>query len=70
MNARPDATAHPFHAGSWNGHDFLHITVDDRLRVLKHFDAAQCRRALALTDLQITVRTALERRLRQLERAP
>lgn len=43
------------------------IDVDSRLHRLKTFDAAQCRAALKLR-LQKTVRTAIERRLRKLDK--
>lgn len=42
--------------------------VEDRLCRVKNFTLAQCRQALALDDLQKTVRLALERRVRKLER--
>lgn len=44
--------------------------ADDRVRMLARFDADQCAAALALPDLQATVRTALERRARKLSRVP
>jgi hypothetical protein len=50
-----------------------HEDVTSRLATVKGFDAATCERALAralaLPHLQKTVRTAVERRLRQLKRA-
>jgi hypothetical protein len=45
------------------------MASDDRIRMVKSFDAAQCHAALALPNLQKTVRLALERRLRQLAKA-
>lgn len=48
---------------------FLVMGVDDRLPLVKRFDADQCRAALGVDCLQETVRAALERRLRKLERA-
>lgn len=44
-------------------------TVEDRLHIARHFDASLCRAALALPDLQKTVRRAIELRLRKLERS-
>jgi len=46
-------------------------TVDstDRIRMVKQFTATQCHAALKLHGLQKTVRQALERRLRQLDKA-
>jgi hypothetical protein len=58
------AAENPFRAssgGEWG-------TVEDRLHVAKNFDAAKCRAALNRDDLQKTVRTAIERRLRKLEK--
>ena len=39
-----------------------------RLEKVKEFDAIQCRAALRLPDLQGTVRQAIERRLRKLNK--
>lgn len=46
-------------------------TVDstDRIHMVKQFTASECRSAIALPNLQKTVLTAIERRLRKLERA-
>ncbi|MCL6619960.1 MAG: hypothetical protein K6T33_09250 [Thermomonas hydrothermalis] len=63
---------HPFHAGFYptdaGPRPLYHLSAEDRLRVVPQLDAAQCRRALALPGLQLTVQRALERRLRQLAR--
>ena len=59
----------PFETGQiYNGHRLQHCGVDDRIACVKEFDFAQCRAALALPDLQKTVRVAVERRLRALQR--
>ncbi|MGB3749411.1 MAG: hypothetical protein WA961_14525 [Rhodanobacter sp.] len=63
------AEDHPFYAGSHQGHVFHHLCADDRLRAVRDFDAARCHAALRLPNLQKTVRTAIERRLRKLEAA-
>lgn len=44
-------------------------TIDSagRIMAVKNFNAAQCRAALKLPDLQATVRQAIERRLRKLK---
>jgi hypothetical protein len=42
-------------------------TVAERLRAVPTFTAAQCQIALCMTGLQKAVRTAIERRLEQLE---
>jgi len=65
--------ANPFYAGCWTdsktreSHAYYSTGAADRLDTVKRFDAAQCRAALTLPDLQKTVRTAVERRLRKLE---
>jgi len=43
-------------------------TASDRKEMVRHFDRDQCRAALKLPDLQITVIHALERRMRELDR--
>lgn len=40
----------------------------DRLQRVQYFTPDECRAALKLTNLQKTVRVAIERRLRRLER--
>lgn len=60
---------HPFYSGTYNGRDCYCVTADDRVKRVAEFDLDTCRRALQLPDLQATVRSALERRLRKLERA-
>jgi len=67
-------TSHPFYAFtvSFAGGPpvaLCHTDVDSRLAKVKGFDATTCERALALPDLQKTVRTAIERRLRKLTKA-
>lgn len=46
------------------------VVAPDRIALVKNFDEDQCRKALALgpEHLQKTVRVAVERRLRQLEK--
>jgi len=61
-------SSNPFYAYSVDGRDFFHVAADDRLRMVKDFDLEQCRAALALDGLQKTVRQAVERRMRKLER--
>lgn len=61
---------HPFYARSYGGQAVFYVSSEDRIAAARQFDAATCRRALALDDLQRTVRAVLERRLRQLERTP
>jgi len=60
--------AHPFYAGSYGGHDCYAQTVPDRLEMVSRFDHATCQQALQLSPMQKSVVTALERRIRQLER--
>ncbi len=60
----------PFETGQiYNGHRLQHCDAQDRIACVKEFDADQCRAALALPDLQKAVRTAIERRVRALEKA-
>ena len=58
----------PFYLATYNGHATYHMGVDDRLSCVRGFDLAQCLAALALPDLQKTVRSAIERRQRALQR--
>ena len=58
----------PFFFANLGGHPTYHVNADDRLSVVRGFDLAQCRAALTLPDLQRTVRVAVERRKRALER--
>ena len=44
------------------------VTADDRAHAARTFDLEECRRALKMPDLQKTVRTAIERRMRKLEK--
>lgn len=44
------------------------VSVEDRVRALRDFTLEQCRQALELQDLQKSVMTALERRIRKLEK--
>lgn len=59
---------HPFHAGYFNGHETMHLVVEDRLRCVRNFTVEQCEAALKLADLQKTVRRAIEVRLRKLKK--
>lgn len=59
----------PFYSGTHDGCDCFYITADDRVKRVAEFDLQTCRRALELAELQATVRGALERRVRKLERA-
>ncbi|MBO3274166.1 hypothetical protein [Pseudomonas schmalbachii] len=60
---------HPFYSGTFHGHHFYCMTADDRIQRVASFDLDTCHRALALGGLQKSVRQAIERRMRQLERA-
>ena len=59
---------HPFYSGTYNGRDCYCVTADDRVKRVVEFDLATCSAALDLPDLQASVRTAIERRIRKLER--
>lgn len=51
------------------GRTVSHLDVDGRCRAVAAFDKAACLRALLVPNLQITVRKAVDRRLRQLLKA-
>lgn len=67
MSRKPD---NPFLNVCYNGRWMGDCTSQDRIRIrsVRDFDIAQCRKALRLDDLQKTVITALERRVKQLEK--
>lgn len=60
---------HPFYSGTYNGRDCYCMTADDRVKRVAAFDLDVCRRALELPGLQSTVRQAIERRMRKLQKA-
>lgn len=61
-------SAHPFYVATYNGRDTYDVTAADRLLRVQRFSLEQCQAALELPSLQTTVRTALERRIRKLNR--
>ena len=58
----------PFISYEHDGETLYYVDVTSRLAAIKTFNATQCVAALGLHDLQKTVRTAAERRLRALAR--
>jgi len=60
--------AHPFYSNSYLGHDCYAQSVPDRLERVAHFDLNQCQQALQISPMQKSVITAIERRIRQLQR--
>ena len=58
----------PFYLATYDGHATYSTSVDDRLSCVRGFNLAQCLAALMLPDLQRTVRLAVERRKRALQR--
>ena len=62
----PAKTRSPFYAGTYCGVECEDFDVNDRLARVAKFNAATCRRALRLKNLQKSVTTAIERRLRKL----
>jgi hypothetical protein len=60
---------HPFFAFSSHGRDFYHCDIASRVDAVKKFTIEQCRTALELDGLQKSVRTAIERRIRKLEKS-
>lgn len=59
----------PFKGPCYNGNQLYHLTVDDRIRMVKDFDAEQCAAALSVPCLQKTVHRAIRTRLRKLMEA-
>ena len=59
---------HPFYSGTYNDRDCYCMTADDRVKRVAEFDLPTCQRALAIDGLQGTVKQAIERRMRKLER--
>ena len=59
---------HPFYSGTYNDRDCYCMTADDRVKRVADFDLPTCQRALAIDGLQGTVKQAIERRMRKLER--
>lgn len=58
----------PFFSGYFDDQPTFDMDVNSRLDRVKTFDQAQCERALEMEHLQKTVRTAVERRLRRLQK--
>lgn len=61
-------STHPFYAATYNGRPTHHADAASRLLRVQRFTAEQCQAALELDDLQKSVRTAIERRIRKLQR--
>ena len=61
-------TANPFKASRYGDTQCYHQTAEDRIRAVLDFDRAVCTAALLLPDLQKTVATAVQRRLRYLDK--
>lgn len=53
---------------NFSGEPLIVLAADDRIRMVQDFTAAECVRALKLPNLQKTVRTAIERRQRKLQK--
>jgi hypothetical protein len=53
---------------NWRGDYCGAVDVVSRLSMVGTFDELQCYRALQVAGLQATVRTAIERRLRKLQK--
>lgn len=56
-------TNNPFKGPCYNGQQLYHLVVDDRIRMVKDFDAEQCTAALQVPGLQKTVDRAIRTRL-------
>lgn len=57
------------HLTGFRGQRLQATSVDERMQMVRDFDADQCRAGLKVRGLQKTVRTAIERQLRALARA-
>lgn len=58
----------PFKAMVVDGRQTYHTVVEDRVRMVRSFTEAQCHAAFLVEGLQKTVSTAVERRLRQIQK--
>ena len=69
-NYEKNPEKHPFFRGSINGNPFFAVSAADRICAVKFFTAAECLEAVNLPEfLQKSVRSALQSRLRQLEKS-
>lgn len=59
----------PFKANCYGGVQSYHLVAEDRIRVVKSFDLAQCEAALQVEGLQKTVERAIRTRMRLLRKA-
>jgi hypothetical protein len=66
LKVEVEANNHPFAVSPKSA--WIHCDVESRLALVRTFNKEQCNAALALTDMQKTVRVACERRLRKLEK--
>lgn len=63
-----ESTLGPFATGKHDGHEVGHVDAQSRIALVRGFDRKQCLAALQLKHLQSTVRAAVARRIRQIER--
>lgn len=61
--------SNPFKGPCYNGRQLYHMTAEDRIRMVKDFDAIQCEAALSVPGLQKTVDRAVRTQLRKLGEA-
>lgn len=59
----------PFKGPCYEGRQLYHMTAEDRIRMVKDFNAEQCEAALSVPNLQKTVGRAIQVRLRKLGEA-
>lgn len=59
----------PFKAGCYGGHQYYHVTAEDRIGAVKSFGLEQCEAALQVEGLQKTVERAVRARMRMLRKA-
>lgn len=60
------AQANPFKAGVYDGRAIYHTCAEDRVRMVKGMNRAECEAGLKVNGLQTGVVLALQRRLRKL----
>lgn len=66
--AVPMGAEHPFFTGFYNGHACYEQTVKGKLEMVKNFTVGQCLTALNIPILHNSVRSAIEARIRKLQK--
>jgi hypothetical protein len=69
LRAQLEHRQNPFYTNTYDGKDFYALASYDRIRMVRDFTFYQCHVALQVDNLQKTVRTAINRRIRKLEKS-